>query len=56
MVEKSPPQQLRQLGDVGGDAPGFVADKELGRRSPSRLLLKIDDVYEESLDVNAVVR
>jgi hypothetical protein len=25
------PQQLRQLGDVGGDAPGLVAGEQLGR-------------------------
>jgi hypothetical protein len=35
-------QQLRQLGDVGGAAPGLVAGEELGRRSPSRLILEID--------------
>jgi hypothetical protein len=29
------PQQLRQLGDVGGDAPGLVAGEQLGRRAPS---------------------
>jgi hypothetical protein len=33
-------QQLRQLGDVGGDAAGFVAGEEVCR--PSRLLLEID--------------
>jgi hypothetical protein len=27
----SPPEPLRQLGDVGGDAPGLVAGEELGR-------------------------
>ena len=27
-------QQLRQLGDVGGDAPGFVAGEEVRRRAP----------------------
>jgi hypothetical protein len=27
--------QLRQLGDVGGDAPGLVAGEQLGRRAPS---------------------
>ena len=25
----------RQLGDVGGDAPGLVAGEQLGRRAPS---------------------
>jgi hypothetical protein len=35
-------QQLRQLGDVGRDAPRIVAGEELGRRSPSRLVLEID--------------
>jgi hypothetical protein len=29
------PQQLRQLGDVGGDAPGLVAGEQLGRRALS---------------------
>ncbi len=33
------PQQLRQLGDVGGDAPRFVAGELINRRSASRLLL-----------------
>ena len=36
------PQQLRQLGGVGGDAPGLVAGEEVRRRPPSRLLLEID--------------
>jgi hypothetical protein len=36
------PQQLRQLGDVGGDAPGFVAGEELGRCAPARLILEVD--------------
>jgi hypothetical protein len=35
-------QQLRQLGDVRGDAPGLVAGEQLGRRPPCRLLLEID--------------
>ena len=35
-------QQLLQLGDVGGDAPGLVAGEQLGRRTPSRLLLEVD--------------
>jgi hypothetical protein len=35
-------QQLRQLGDVGGDAPGLVAGEQLGRRTPSRLILEMD--------------
>jgi hypothetical protein len=35
-------QQLRQLGDVGGNAPGLVAGEEMRRRPPSRLLLAID--------------
>jgi hypothetical protein len=35
-------QQLRQLGDVGGDAPGFVAGEEVRRRATTRLLLEID--------------
>jgi hypothetical protein len=34
--------QLRQLGDVGGDAPGLVAGEEMRRRAASRLLLEID--------------
>src|SRR4029077_11278126 len=32
------PQQLRQLGDVGGDAARLVAGQQLGRRAPSRLI------------------
>jgi hypothetical protein len=35
-------QQLQQLGDVGGDAPGLVAGEQVRRRSPSRLLREID--------------
>ena len=34
------PQQLRQLGDVGGDAPGVVAGEEVRRRAASRLLFE----------------
>jgi hypothetical protein len=37
-----PTQQLRQLGDVGGDPPGFIAGHKIGRRSPARLLLVLD--------------
>jgi hypothetical protein len=36
-----PPQQLRQLGDVGRDASRFVAGKQLGGRSPTGLILEI---------------
>ena len=32
-------QQLRQLGDVGGDAPGLVAGQQLARRPSARLIL-----------------
>jgi hypothetical protein len=39
---RRPAQQLRQLGDVGGGAPNPVAGEELGRRSPSRLILEVD--------------
>jgi hypothetical protein len=35
-------QQLRQLGDVGGDAPGLVAGEQLGRRPPAGLVLNIN--------------
>jgi hypothetical protein len=35
-------QQLRQLGDVYGDAPRLVAGEQVCRRTPSRLLLEID--------------
>jgi hypothetical protein len=38
----SPACQLRQLGDVGGDAPGLVAGWQLGRRAPTGLFLEID--------------
>ena len=34
-----PLQQLRQLGDVGGDAPGFIAGEQISRRSASRFVL-----------------
>jgi hypothetical protein len=34
------PQQLRQFGDVGGDAPGLVAGEEFGRRTPGRAPLR----------------
>jgi hypothetical protein len=34
--------QLRQLGDVGGDAPRLVLSEQLGRGASSRLLLEID--------------
>ena len=35
-------QELGQLGDVGGDAPRFVAGEEVRRRTSSRLPLEID--------------
>ena len=35
-------QQLRQLGDIGGDAPSFVAGQQLARRAPPRFILAID--------------
>ena len=35
-------QQLRQLGDVHGDAPRFIAGEQLRRRAPTGLLLEID--------------
>jgi hypothetical protein len=37
---RSRAQQLRQLGDVGGDAPRLVAGEEVCRRTPPRLLLR----------------
>jgi len=36
-------QQLGQLGDVGGDAPGLVAGEQLGRGAASRFLLEIGE-------------
>ena len=36
-------EQLRQLGDVGGDAPGLVAGEELGLGAASRFLLEIGE-------------
>ena len=36
------PQQLRQLGEVGGDAARLVAGQQLGRRTSARLLLEVD--------------
>jgi hypothetical protein len=35
-------EQLRQLGDVGGDAPRLVAGEELGRCTPTGVILEID--------------
>jgi hypothetical protein len=40
--ESGPLQQFRQLGDVGGDAPGLVAGEQVRRRPPSRLPLEIE--------------
>ena len=37
-----PLQQVRQLGDVGGDAPGLVAGQQLARRAPPGFILAID--------------
>jgi hypothetical protein len=37
------PEQLRQFGDVDGDAPGFVTGQELGGRRPTRIVLAIDE-------------
>jgi len=37
-----PRQQLRQLGDVGGDAPRFVLGQQVGRCTPPRLLLEVE--------------
>jgi hypothetical protein len=34
--------QFRQLGDVGGDAAGFVLGEQIGGSAASRLFLKID--------------
>jgi hypothetical protein len=34
--------QLRQLGDVGGDAPGLVAGEQVRRRATSPLILEVD--------------
>jgi len=36
------PQQLGQLGDVGGDAPGLVAGEQLRSRAAARLFVEID--------------
>ena len=38
----APPQQLRQLGDIGGDAPRLVASEQLGRRAPVGLVLEVE--------------
>jgi len=59
-LARSPPQQLRQLGDVRRYAPRLVLRHELGGRAPARLLLVIhkrkrlavgvvDDVASRSL-------
>jgi hypothetical protein len=34
------PQQLRQLGDVGGDAPGLIAGEQMRRRAPTGVILE----------------
>jgi hypothetical protein len=36
------PQKVRQLGDIGGDAPGLVAGEQVRRRATAGLLLEID--------------
>jgi hypothetical protein len=36
------PQQVRQLGDVGGDAQGFVAGEQVARRGAPGLVLEIE--------------
>ena len=41
-LSAGPTPQLRQPGDAGGHAPGLVAGEQLGRRSPSRLVLEIE--------------
>ena len=40
---RSPSQQLRQLGDVGGDAAGLVAGEQLSSRTATRVILAIDE-------------
>jgi hypothetical protein len=35
-------QQFRQLGNVGGDAPGLIAGELVGRRGSSQLIVEID--------------
>jgi hypothetical protein len=42
LIGGDPPQQLRRHGDVGGDAPGLIAGKQVRRRAPSGLILEID--------------
>jgi hypothetical protein len=37
-----PFENLRQLGDVHGDAPSLIFAEQLGRRSSPRLILKVD--------------
>jgi hypothetical protein len=37
-----PQQQLRQLGDVGGDAPGVVVGGQVSRRAPTGLVLEVE--------------
>jgi hypothetical protein len=37
-VRARSPQQLRQLGDVGGDPPRLVAGEQFARRPPSGLI------------------
>jgi hypothetical protein len=41
------PQQLRQLGDVGGDAAGFVAGHEIGRLGTPRVESGLHKVWKQ---------
>ena len=40
---RPPAQQVRQLGDVGGDASCFIAGEQLARRPSPWLVLAIDE-------------
>jgi hypothetical protein len=42
LIGGGPRSRLRQLGDVGGDAPGLVAGEEVRRRATARLNLEVD--------------
>ena len=38
-------QYLKQLGRVGGDAPGLIAAEQLGRRSTSRPVRRLGEMH-----------
>jgi len=41
-AKRSPPRQLRQLGDIGRYPPRLIFGEQLRSRSPARFILVID--------------